>query len=114
MSKKVEFINYIKNFINEDEMPDEVRAYWDAFQQTNDKEKPEISDNGKPLLMFLQTHDERSSYTAKQIADELGISSRSVSGSIRKLVTDGFVEKLGESPCAYAVTEKGKSYIFEN
>lgn len=114
MSKKVDFINYIKNYINEDEMPEDVRTYWEAFQQTNEKEKPEISDNGKPLLMFLQTHTERSSWTAKQIADELGISSRSVSGAVRKLALDGFVEKIGESPCAYAATEKGKNYIFED
>ena len=42
-------------------------------------------------------------------ADGLFISSRTVSGSIRKLVTDGYVEKIGQDPVIYTLTEKGKN-----
>jgi predicted transcriptional regulator len=37
------------------------------------------------------------------------INSRTVSGAMRKLVTDGFVEKIGENPVIYSITEKGKN-----
>lgn len=41
------------------------------------------------------------------------ISSRKVSGSIRKLVSDGFVEKFGSNPVVYTLTEKGKNFDIE-
>lgn len=114
MSKKLDFINYIKDFINEDEMPDDVRTYWEAFKQTNEKEKPAFTENGKLILKFLQTNTDRNMWQSKQIAEELMISSRSVSGSMRKLVTDGYVEALGDSPRVYSITEKGKKIIICN
>ena len=43
------------------------------------------------------------------IAEKMFVSSRTVSGSLRKLVTDGYVEKLGENPVIYSLTEKGKN-----
>jgi Mn-dependent DtxR family transcriptional regulator len=46
---------------------------------------------------------------AKAIAEAMFISSRSVSGAMRKLVTDGFVEKIGEDPIIYCITEKGRN-----
>ena len=49
-------------------------------------------------------------FKAKDIADGLYISSRAVSGSLRKLVTDGFCEKVGTDPVVYTLTEKGKNY----
>ena len=51
---------------------------------------------------------------ARDIAEDLFISSRGVSGVLRKLVNDGFVEKMGESPVIYSITEKGKNFIIEN
>jgi predicted transcriptional regulator len=38
------------------------------------------------------------------------ISSRKISGAIRKLVTDGFVDKYGQNPVIYSLTEKGKNF----
>ena len=37
------------------------------------------------------------------------IYSRTVSGAIRKLVTDGFVEKVSQDPVIYSITEQGKN-----
>ena len=45
----------------------------------------------------------------KDIAEGLFISSKSISGAIRKLVTDNYVEKVGENPSVYSITEKGKN-----
>ena len=46
-------------------------------------------------------------FTSKSIANGLSISSRSVAGSMRKLVTEGFVSKSGE-PAVYRITDKGR------
>ena len=46
-------------------------------------------------------------FKAKEIGEGLGISSRTASGSMRKLVSDGFIEKIGSEPVIYAVTLAG-------
>ena len=53
-------------------------------------------------------------YKARDIAQGMFIASKSVSGAMRKLVTDGYVEKIGQNPVVYMITEKGKNVIFEN
>jgi len=40
----------------------------------------------------------------------MGISSRGASGTLRKLVNDGFCEKLGQDPVIYSLTKKGKTF----
>ena len=52
-------------------------------------------------------------HKAKDIADAMEISSKTVSGAMRKLVTDGYVEKTGKNPVIYNITLKGKEVIFE-
>ena len=52
-------------------------------------------------------------WKSKDIAEGLFISSRAVSGAMRKLVTDGFVEKVGQDPVIYALTEQGKNIEIE-
>ena len=49
---------------------------------------------------------------AKDIAEELSIATRSVSGGLRKLVNDGYVEKIGKDPIVYKITNKGKEINF--
>ena len=44
---------------------------------------------------------------SKDIGDAIGVSSRTVSGAMRKLVTDGYVEKIGQDPTVYCITEAG-------
>ena len=46
-------------------------------------------------------------FKAKDIGEGLGISSRTASGAMRKLVTDGYVEKVGQDPIVYAITTEG-------
>ena len=116
---KKEFINFLNALIAaapevaNDLMTDNIKQYMDALVG-NDKEKPELTDNGKLVLKFLQEHQETTTWKAKDIAEGLFISSRTVSGSIRKLVADGFAEKVGQDPVIYILTEKGKNYKIED
>lgn len=111
MTKKQEFINFVSDYMNEmkADMPENVSLYWEAFCGKDDVEKPMFTDNGKLILQYLKDNVSTPMWKARDIAEGLFISSRAVSGAMRKLVTDGFVEKVGQDPVVYAITEKGKN-----
>ena len=75
-------------------------------------EKPVLTDGGKKILKYMQECG-IPALKAKDIAEGLFISSRGVSGSLRKLVTDGFCEKVGQDPVVYTLTEKGKNFVID-
>lgn len=116
MSKKQDFINFVEMAIGSYpvEMPEDVKIYWEAFKGKEEIEKPMFTDNGKLILKYLKEHLETPMWKAKDIAEGLFISSRTVSGSIRKLVSDGFVEKVGQDPVIYMITEQGKNINIED
>lgn len=112
MSKKLEFLDFIRNNIPDEKWEnasDDVKSYWKALQEIDQTEKPRFTDNGKMILKYLQDHQDHDSYKAKDLGEALAISSRTVSGSIRKLVNDGYVDKVGKDPVLYSITEKGKN-----
>ncbi len=114
---KQEFLDFLKSLMEaapdvvEEKMTDNVKKYIETLSGIKD-DKPIITDNGKVILDYMQKTDVPM-MKAKDIADGLLISSRKVSGSLRKLVTDGFVEKVGQDPVIYALTEKGKNFVIE-
>jgi DNA-binding MarR family transcriptional regulator len=116
MSKKQEFIKFIGMVMDvagldwdSDGIPEDAKLYWEAFCGTEEIEKPLFTDNGKLILQYLQTHTEVPMWKARDIAEGLFISSRAVSGAMRKLVSDGFIEKVGQDPVIYTLTENGKN-----
>lgn len=115
MSKKDEFIKYAEMAFEAYPTPmnDEAMVYWNALKNEIEEEKPAFTDSGKLILQFLKEHTEVDTWKAKDIAEGLFISSRAVSGAIRKLVNDGYVEKIGKDPTIYAITENGKNIEIE-
>ena len=120
MSKKQDFINYVNElmyFTRKMDCPvmnENAELYWKAFCGLNeDGEKPLFTDNGKLILKYMQDHPETPMWKARDIAEGLFISSRAVSGAMRKLVTDGFVEKVGQDPVIYSLTDNGKNIDIE-
>ena len=114
MSKKQEFINFVEDGlmskVNIDEIPEGVRIYWEAFKGKREEDKPLFTDTGKMILQYMQDHvSDMPIAKARDIGEGLFISSRKVSGSIRKLVTEGYVEKIGQDPVVYELTEKGRT-----
>lgn len=116
MNKKQEFIDFINDLLKtyNTSIPDTLTEYWEAFSQEKEKEKPLFTENGKMILQFLQTHNEKNLWKAREIAEGLFINSKTVSGSIRKLVNDEYVEKVSKDPVIYALTEKGKNVVFKD
>ena len=112
MSKKQVFIDYVQdlmNMANAPAMSEEAKIYWDAFCLVEEVDKPLFTDNGKMILKFLQDNQKETMWKARDIAEGLFINSRAVPGTMRKLVTEGYVEKIGQDPVVYTLTEKGKN-----
>lgn len=121
MSKKQEFIKYVlelqnavRSMDNPPAMNEEAEFYWNSFCGFDDNgEKPLFTDNGKLIVNFMKEHQDTPAWKARDIAEGLFISSRAVSGAMRKLVNDGFIEKVGQDPTIYSLTENGKNIIIE-
>ena len=114
MSKKAKFIKCVEDGlfskIDLNELNPDIVDYWNALKGANDVEKPMFTDNGKLIMEYLKGLPEGApAMKSRDIAEALFISSRTVSGAMRKLVTDDFVEKIGDSPVLYLITEKGKN-----
>lgn len=118
MSKKEKFIEAIEDAffskVDINELDPDIVSYWNALKGANEVEKPTFTDNGKLIMKYLQELPaDAPMMKAKEIAEGLFISSRAVSGAMRKLVTDGFIEKAGQDPVMYALTEKGRNIEIE-
>ena len=79
----------------------------------NTPEKPPLTENGKNMLKVLQEEFATITFKASDVAASLGTTGRGASGTLRKLVTDGFCDKIGKEPITYMLTEKGKNFVIE-
>ena len=118
MSKKSEFVNYVRALRaaagDEVLISEEAQSYWEALCGGNSDDKPTFTDNGKLIMKYLQELPaDAPMMKAKEIAEGMFVSSRAVSGAMRKLVTDGFVEKVGQDPVIYSITDNGKNIDIE-
>jgi len=113
---KQEFLDFVNKLMDSNPdlvkelMTDNIKAYLDILKEVK-TDKPELTENGMLVLKYLQEHQDTRCWKAKDLAEQMGISSRGASGTMRKLVNDGFCEKLGQDPVIYALTEKGKKYV---
>ena len=112
MTKKEAFINDITKLLEdspEKYLSPDALDYWNGLNASGRGGKDAFTPNGKMILRYMQETKEQYSnlFKAKDIGEGLSISSRTASGGMRKLVADGFVEKVGENPTIYAITYKG-------
>jgi len=116
MTKKERFINEVKAAIDglEEKTPeryfsDDALDFWNGLNSTGDSERPAFTLNGKLVLDYIQKNKDtyNNLFKAKDIGEGLGISSRTASGAMRKLVTDAYLEKVGQNPTVYSLTQKG-------
>ena len=111
MSKKSAFIEEITKLLMdapENYLSEDALDFWNGLQ-TSEAEKMQFTDNGKIILQYMRDNKEQFNnlFKAKDIGEGLGISSRTASGSMRKLVADGYIEKIGNTPVVYSLTNTG-------
>lgn len=64
-----------------------------------------ITEKGAAILEVMKANPNEV-FTAAAIGEKLGLTSRSVSGSMRKLVSNEYVEKVGQNPVCYQLLDK--------
>lgn len=112
MTGKEKFIKVIEETLNT--CPDffgelgseEATAAIEYFQTlTKTNEVKPLSEKAQAIYNYMVSNAEKCNniFTAKSIAEGLEISAKSVSGSMRKLVTDGYVTKSGKDPVTYSL-----------
>jgi len=125
MTKKEAFIKIIQTEIFDrmdiyaENYPDEYElaaSFWEDFKDGKVKNSGAMTENGKKLLSWMQDNVDTMTnlFTSKEAAEALFTSGRSIAGSMRKLVNDGYAEKTGKDPVQYSLTEAGKNYQFDN
>jgi predicted transcriptional regulator len=115
---KKEFLDFLNALmaaapeVAEKLMTDNIRSYIEVLQEAK-PDKPEVTENGLKILTYLQENPDFRTWKAKDLADRMGVASRGVSGALRKLVSDGYCEKISADPVVYTITEKGINYRIE-
>ena len=125
MSKKEKFIKLIQTEIfdradiwseNYEEDWLDVVSFWEEFKNGKVKNSGAMTENGAKILAWMQENVDSMNniFTSKEAAEALFTSGRSIAGSMRKLVNDGYVDKVGKDPVQYSLTDAGKNYQFDN
>lgn len=121
MTNKEKFINFIQTEIfekediyveNYGEDWEDIKNFWNQFLTEKKKtSNGEMTENGLKILKYMQSNEDKYNnlFTSKEIGEGLFMSSRSVSGSMRKIIADGFSEKVGKDPVTYSLTEEGRN-----
>lgn len=106
--KKI-FIETVENLFNSYPLavPSEALEFFEDYKKCSSTAK-EMTEKGYNILKELKEVNDW--ITAKSLGERLDISGRSVSGTMRKLVSDGFAEKQVGNPASYKITEKGMNY----
>ena len=113
MSKKQKFIEMVESLISNNvnvALDSEALEYFNILKAADiNNDKPKFTENGKLVLKYMQENKDlrNNIFNAKEVGEGLGVSSRTASGAMRKLVTDGYVEKIGTNPVIYSLTVSG-------
>lgn len=82
----------------------------------SNSEKKNFTETGIKILKIMKENEEKylNIFSAKQLGELLFISPRSISGSMRKLINDNYVEKIKSSGgTSYCLTDEGKNLQFD-
>lgn len=109
MTNKEKFINEIDHLLENStfSFSDGANVFFKELKKG--KANTGFTENGKNIIQYLQGLAEDSVTSAKDIGSALSLSGRSISGSMRKLVSDGYVIKQGKDPVLYSITAEGRA-----
>ena len=101
------FIDTVEALFNANEfnVPEEAKTFFEDYKKGKSSNRKEITEKGIIIIKGLREVDNW--ITAKSLGERLELGGRSVSGTLRKLVEDGYVDKKAGQPAAYKITEKG-------
>ena len=86
-------------------VPEEAASFFEDYKKAKESNKKAFTDKGINIILAMREIDDW--ITAKTLGEKMDISGRSVSGTMRKLVSEGYIDKMAGSPASYKITEKG-------
>lgn len=112
MTKQEKFVAFINNtnIMDKNGIDPEILDFWIDLKSTPRATSISLTNNGMKILTTMKL-DSDAIWSAADIAKISDMTPRSVSSSIRKLVTDELVEKQSSEPVTYKLTTKGKEII---
>jgi hypothetical protein len=92
-------------------LSDESLVYWNDFVKGK-ASLGGMTEAGEKVLTWMLENEKLHSnvFSAKVIGEGLFIHARSVTGAMRKLIADGYVEKVGQNPVSYSLTDTARSW----
>ena len=122
MTKREKFIEFVEHMMTQmnfsaselEEHKEAIDFFASLKATTAEQEKPLFTEKGKIIFQFMKDNKEtyNNMFKAKDIGEKLAISSRGAAATIRKLITDGYVEKFGDEPVVYSLTTLGENFRF--
>lgn len=108
----IEFLKEVEGFA--DKLSQPAAEFLVELIEKN-KNNPTITENGIKILKVMQENEQPylNTFTSKQIGELLFMPARSVSGAMRKLVSEQYTEKKSLNPVTYGLTNKGKALQFD-
>lgn len=103
----IDFLAEIGTFASQ--LSTDAQNFLNELKEKNNKQSV-VTATGKKILLAMKENEKTYSnmFSAKQLGEILFMPPRSVSGSMRKLVSEGYVEKKGTSPSIiYGLTPEG-------
>lgn len=102
-------INFLAEIIEfKDQLSPEAQGFLEELLTQNSTENL-LTDTGKKILTVMHTNigPYLNTFSSKQLGELMFMSARSISGSMRKLVSEGYVKKSGVNPVTYNLTQEG-------
>ena len=93
------------------ELSEKATSYFELLKKAEAKQPAkELTENGAKILKFMQENeaDFDNVFKAKEIGEGLFVSGRSIGGAMKKLISEGFAEKVSLEPVTYGLTDKGR------
>ena len=112
MTNKEKFIEELTSAVDlSNILSDESFAYWNDFVKGK-ASLGGMTEAGEKVLTWMLENEKLHSnvFSAKVIGEGLFIHARSVTGAMRKLIADGYVEKIGQNPVSYSLTDTARSW----
>ena len=91
-------------------VPPEAADFFEDYKKAKGGNAKPFTEKGIAVLTALREIDDW--ITAKSLGEHMNVSGRSVSGTMKKLIADGYVEKREGTPASYRITESGKTCEF--
>ena len=103
LTPRQQFINEVDAILScSSNLSEAAAAYWEEFKKGK-ASTGELTEMGQNILNYMKEQNitESCPASAKTIGEGLFISSRVISGAMRKLVKDEFVCKIAGNPVSY-------------